>query len=179
MLNNVTLVGRLTKDVDLRYTANGKAVGNFTLAVNRAFKDANGETQADFIPVVVWGKPAENTANYMKKGSMVGVVGRIQTRHYDNNDGQRVYVTEVVTNEVSFLESRNSNQGGQSQGGNQQAPQQGGYQQQPQGGQAPQQNQQQAPQQQGNYQQQQGNYQQQGGQQNMQPIDISDDDLPF
>ena len=153
MMNNVSLVGRLTKDVDLRYTASGKAVGNFTLAVNRSFKDANGETQADFIPIVVWGKTAENTANFMKKGSQVGVSGgRIQTRHYDNDSGQRVYVTEVIANEVAFLETRNSQ--GQQQGGQQQAPQQ-----------------------QQNYQQQAP--QQQGGQQNMQPIDISDDDLPF
>lgn len=108
MINAVTLVGRLTKDVDLRYTQSGKAVGNFTLAVNRPFKNAQGEQEADFINCTSWGKQAENLANYMKKGSQVGIVGRIQTRSYENNDGKRVFVTEVVADQVSFLESKSN-----------------------------------------------------------------------
>lgn len=110
MINNVTLVGRLTRDVDLRYTPNGKAVANFGLAVNRTFKNANGEYDADFINCQAWGKTAENLANYMKKGNQIGLTGRIQTRNYENNQGQRVYVTEVVADNVQFLESRGSNQ---------------------------------------------------------------------
>lgn len=110
MINNVTLVGRLTRDVDLRYTQNGKAVANFGLAVNRPFKNANGEYEADFINCQSWGKQAENLANYMKKGNQIGVVGRIQTRNYENNEGKRVYVTEVVAEQVVFLESRKSHQ---------------------------------------------------------------------
>ena len=110
MINNVTLVGRLTRDVDLRYTQNGKAVASFGLAVNRPFKNANGEYDADFINCQAWGKQAENLANYMKKGNQIGVVGRIQTRNYENNEGKRVYVTEVVAEQVVFLESRKSHQ---------------------------------------------------------------------
>lgn len=105
-MNNVTLVGRLTRDVDLRYTPNGKAVANFNLAVNRPFKNQNGENEADFINCQTWGKQAENLANYMKKGNQIGVVGRIQTRNYENNEGKRVYVTEVVADSIQFLESR-------------------------------------------------------------------------
>lgn len=110
MINSVTLVGRLTKDVDLRYTQQGKAAGNFTLAVNRPFKNANGEQEADFINCTAWGKQAENLANYMKKGSQVGVTGRLQTRNYENNEGRRVYVTEVVADQVAFLESKKRDQ---------------------------------------------------------------------
>lgn len=110
MINNVTLVGRLTKDVDLRFTQNGKAVASGTLAVNRPFKNANGETEADFINIVIWGKPAENTANYTNKGSLIGVTGRIQTRNYENNQGQRVYVTEVGCDSVQFLEPKKQEQ---------------------------------------------------------------------
>src|SRR5690625_757288 len=106
MINNVTLVGRLTRDVDLRYTPNGKAVANFGLAVNRPFKNSNGENEADFINCQAWGKTAENLANYMKKGSQIGVVGRIQTRSYENNEGRTIYVTEVVTENIQFLESK-------------------------------------------------------------------------
>lgn len=106
MINNVTIVGRLTKDVDLRFTSNGKAVANGTLAVNRPFKNANGETEADFINIVIWGKQAENTANYTSKGSLIGVTGRIQTRNYENNEGKRVYVTEVVAESVQFLDTK-------------------------------------------------------------------------
>lgn len=107
MINTVTLVGRMTKDCDLKYTGNsGKAVGNFTLAVNRPFKNAQGENEADFINCTVWGKSAENLANFMRKGSQVGVIGRIQTRNFEGQDGKRVFVTEVVADQVAFLESK-------------------------------------------------------------------------
>jgi single-strand DNA-binding protein len=115
MINNVTLVGRLTKEVDLRFTQNGKAVASGTLAVNRPFKNANGETEADFINIVIWGKPAENTANYTNKGSLIGVTGRIQTRNYENNEGKRVYVTEVVANSVQFLDTKKKEESQQQQ----------------------------------------------------------------
>jgi single-strand DNA-binding protein len=105
MLNRVVLVGRLTKDPELRYTPNGKAVASFTVAVNRPFK-TNGNQEADFINAVIWGKPAESLANYQKKGSLIGVDGRIQTRSFDGQDGKRVFVTEVVADSVQFLESK-------------------------------------------------------------------------
>ena len=114
MLNNLSLVGRLTKDVDLRYTPSNVAVATFTLAVNRTFKNENGEREADFINCVMWRQQAENLANWAKKGALIGVTGRIQTRSYDNQQGQRVYVTEVVAEQFQLLESRNSQ--GQSQG---------------------------------------------------------------
>lgn len=107
MLNRSILVGRLTKDPDLRYTPSGVAVATFTLAVNRNYKNANGEQETDFINIVVWRKPAENVANYVKKGSLVGIDGRIQTRYYDGQDGKRVYITEVVAESVQFLETKN------------------------------------------------------------------------
>src|SRR5690606_26501612 len=107
MINTVTLVGRLTKDPELRYTQTGKGVATFTLAVTRPFKNQNGDYEADFINCQTWGKAAENLANYMRKGNKVGVVGRIQTRYYENNQGQKVYVTEVVAEQVTFLESKN------------------------------------------------------------------------
>ncbi|HLR42897.1 MAG TPA: single-stranded DNA-binding protein [Pseudogracilibacillus sp.] len=109
-MNRSVIVGRLTKDVDLRYTQNGKAVGNFTLAVNRPFRNQQtNDYDADFINCVAWGKQAENLAQYMKKGSQVGVDGRIQTRTYDDRDGKTVYVTEVVADNIQFLESKKSN----------------------------------------------------------------------
>lgn len=111
MINNTTLVGRLTKDVDLRYTSNGTATGTFTLAVNRPFKNANGEQEADFIQCVIWRKNAENFANFTRKGSLVGITGRIQTRTYDNKEGQRVYVTEVVADNFALLESKKDGAG--------------------------------------------------------------------
>ena len=114
-MNRTVLVGRLTKDPDLRYTANGTAVAQFTLAVNRTFTNQQGEREADFINIVVWKKAAENAANYLKKGSLAGVDGRIQTRNYDGQDGKRVYVTEVVADSVQFLEPKNQNTGGQGQ----------------------------------------------------------------
>jgi single-strand DNA-binding protein len=106
MINNVTLVGRLTKDPDLRYTSNGTGVASFTLAVNRNFTNQTGEREADFINCVIWRKPAETLAKYARKGTLLGVTGRIQTRSYDNQQGQRVYVTEVVADNFQLLESR-------------------------------------------------------------------------
>ena len=106
MINNITLVGRLTKDSDLRYTSDGTATATFSLAVNRPFKSANGEREADFINCVIWRKNAENFANLTRKGSLVGITGRIQTRNYENKEGQRVYVTEVVAENFALLESK-------------------------------------------------------------------------
>jgi single-strand DNA-binding protein len=111
MMNRVVLVGRLTKDPELRYTPNGVPVATFTLAVNRAFSNQQGEREADFINCVVWRRPAENVANFLKKGSLAGVDGRIQTRNYEGQDGKRVYVTEVVAESVQFLEPKNSSGG--------------------------------------------------------------------
>ncbi|HFL1025781.1 TPA: single-stranded DNA-binding protein [Listeria monocytogenes] len=119
MMNRVVLVGRLTKDPDLRYTPAGAAVATFTLAVNRPFKNAQGEQEADFINCVVWRKPAENVANFLKKGSMAGVDGRVQTRNYEGNDGKRVYVTEIVAESVQFLESKQNGAGGSTSNNNQ------------------------------------------------------------
>ena len=106
MINNVVLTGRLTKDVDLRYTPTGVAVGSFNLAVERQFKDQNGEKASDFVNCIIWRKSAENFANFTRKGSLVGIQGRIQTRNYENQQGQRVYVTEVVVENFTLLESR-------------------------------------------------------------------------
>lgn len=106
MINNVTLVGRLTKDPDLRYTSGGKGVATFTLAINRNFTNQAGEREADFIQCVIWRKPAEILANYARKGTLLGVTGRIQTRSYDNQQGQRVYVTEVLADSFQLLESK-------------------------------------------------------------------------
>lgn len=113
MINNVTLVGRLTKDVELKYTPANQAVAQFTLAVNRTFKNANGEREADFINCVIWRQSAENFANFVKKGALVGITGRIQTRNYENAQGQRVYITEVIAENFQMLESRNQQQGQQ------------------------------------------------------------------
>ncbi|HEP1437513.1 single-stranded DNA-binding protein ssb [Streptococcus pyogenes] len=114
MINNVVLVGRMTKDAELRYTASQVAVATFTLAVNRRFKEQNGEREADFINCVIWRQSAENLANWAKKGTLIGITGRIQTRNYENQQGQRVYVTEVVAESFQVLESRNQQQSGQS-----------------------------------------------------------------
>ena len=105
-MNKVVLVGRLTKDPELRYTQSNIAAATFTLAVNRNYKNANGGYDADFIPVVVWRGLAEMLSKRLKKGSRVCISGRIQTRSYDGNDGQKRYVTEVVANEVFFAESK-------------------------------------------------------------------------
>ena len=116
MINNVVLVGRLTKDPDLKYTGNGTAVATFTLAVNRNFTNQSGEREADFINCVIWRKPAETLANYAKKGVLIGVTGRIQTRSYDNQQGQRVYVTEVVADNFQLLESKKADSSQNTQG---------------------------------------------------------------
>lgn len=110
MMNRTILVGRLVKDPDLRYTPNGAAVATFTLAVNRTFKQEGGP-DADFINIVVWNKAAENVSNFLKKGSLAGVDGRIQTRNYEGQDGKRVYVTEIVAESVQFLDSKPRNEG--------------------------------------------------------------------
>lgn len=166
MINNVTLVGRLTKDIDLKYTQTGNAVGSFTLAVNRTFSNANGEKEADFINCVVWRKTAENMANYTKKGSLIGIVGRIQTRNYDNDAGQRVYVTEVVAESVQYLETKKDGQQGNYQQNNYQQ-NNGNYNNQNN---------------QGNYNNNQNNFSNSNnynGGFGDGSIDISDDDLPF
>ena len=106
MINRVVLVGRLTRDPDLRYTNSGTSVASFTVAVDRNFTNQQGNREADFINCVVWGKSAENFANFTHKGSLVGIEGRIQTRSYENQQGNRVYVTEVVTENFSLLESK-------------------------------------------------------------------------
>ena len=109
-MNNVNLVGRLTKDVELKYTGSQTAVATGTLAVNRQFKSANGEKETDFINIVAWRKTAEILSNYASKGSQIGITGRIQTRNYEGNDGKRVYVTEVVAESINLLDSRSSNE---------------------------------------------------------------------
>ncbi|MEB5793325.1 single-stranded DNA-binding protein [Staphylococcus hominis] len=110
MINRVILVGRLTKDPEYRQTPNGVSVATFTLAVNRPFTNSQGEREADFINVVVFRRQAENVNNYLSKGSLAGVDGRIQSRNYENNEGRRVFVTEVVADNVQFLEPKNNNQ---------------------------------------------------------------------
>lgn len=103
-LNQVTLVGRLTKDIELKYTNSGKAVTRFTLAVNRNYKNKQGEYDADFIVCQAWSKTAEFLSNHGSKGGRLGVVGRIQTRNYEDQNGNRVYVTEVVTDQVDMID---------------------------------------------------------------------------
>lgn len=108
MLNRVILIGRLTKDPELRYTPSGVAVTQFTLACDRPFTGQGGEREADFIPIVTWRQLAETCANYLRKGRLTAVEGRIQVRNYENNEGRRVYVTEVIADNVRFLESANA-----------------------------------------------------------------------
>jgi single-strand DNA-binding protein len=105
MINRVVLVGRLTKDPELRYSPQGTAICTFTLAVNRQFSNNEGKREADFINIVAWRQLAELCSNYLKKGSQAGLEGRLQTRSYDNKEGKRVYVTEVVADNVQFLSS--------------------------------------------------------------------------
>lgn len=107
-MNKVVLIGRLTRDPELRYTGSNTAVATFSLAVNRNFTNQQGEREADFINIVVWRKQAENVKNYLSQGSQVAIEGRIQTRSYDDNNGQKRYVTEVVADNVEFLSSKNS-----------------------------------------------------------------------
>lgn len=110
MINRAVLVGRLTKDPEFRTTPNGVNVATFTLAVNRTFTNANGEREADFINVVVYRKQADNVNNYLSKGQLAGVDGRIQSRSYENQEGRRIFVTEIVADSVQFLEPKNNNQ---------------------------------------------------------------------
>ena len=140
MINNVVLVGRLTRDPELRYTPSNVAVATFSLAVNRNFKNQAGDREADFISCIMWRQQAENFANWLKKGALVGITGRIQTRSYDNQQGQRVYVTEVVAENFQLMEFKKD--------GNQQTVD--------------------------NHDQQAPNFAR-----NSNPMDISDDDLPF
>lgn len=108
MINNVVLVGRLTRDPELRYTPSNVAVATFSLAVNRNFKNQAGDYEADFISCIMWRQQAENFANWLKKGALVGITGHIQTRSYDNQQGQRVYVTEVVAESFQLLEKKDN-----------------------------------------------------------------------
>lgn len=146
MINNVVLVGRMTRDAELRYTPQNQAVATFTLAVNRNFKNQSGEREADFINVVIWRQQAENLANWAKKGALIGITGRIQTRNYDNQQGQRVYVTEVVADGFQLLESRATREGQSSGSSSNQTP---------------------------NFSRDESPFG------NSNPMDISDDDLPF
>lgn len=116
MINSVTLVGRMAGDAELKYVNESMAVATFRLAVNRNFKGQDGKREADFINCVIWRQQAENLANWAKKGALIGITGRIQTRSYENQQGQRVYVTEVVADSFQLLESRKDREGGQSQG---------------------------------------------------------------
>ena len=188
MINRVVLVGRLTKDPELRYTPSGVPMARFTIAVNRAFSNQQGEKEADFIGCIAWRKQAENLANFMKKGSLIGVEGRIQTGSYEGQGGKRVYATDVVADAVQFLEPRgggNTQQGmpntqytgGQNFGGGQPTynnpPQQqfGGAPKQESGYQQPVQ----PPQNQQNYtRMDEDPFANSKG-----PIEVSEDDLPF
>lgn len=164
MLNRVILIGRLTKDPELRYTPSGVAVTQFTLAVDRPFTGKGGEREADFIPVVTWRQLAETCANYLRKGRLTAVEGRIQVRNYENNEGKRVYVTEVIADNVRFLESNRETSGG---GGNREESSFNGGSNSNSGG--------------GN--RGNNNYSRNNNQDPFsdegKPIDISDDDLPF
>ena len=168
-MNTVQLVGRLTRDVELKFTASGTATGSFNLAVNRNFTNQQGEREADFINCVIWRKAAENLANWTRKGSLIAIDGRLQTRSYENRNGQKVYVTEVVVNNFDLLESKETT--------NNRAAQQ--YSQQQQGqGQAQSYNQ-------GNYNTQGHNSMQEsfGSDASFMneghPIDVSEDDFPL
>ena len=167
MINNVVLVGRTTKDPELRYTPQNQAVATFSLAVNRQFKNAKGEREADFINCVIWRQQAENLVNWAKKGALIGITGRIQTRSYENQQGQRVYVTEVVAENFQMLESRAAREGSNATQGNTSGAfgNDSGY-AGPYGEQAPQQ---QGP----NFARDNGPYG------NANPMDITDDMLPF
>ena len=168
MINRAVLTGRITRDPELRYTQNGTAIVQFTLAVDRQFRNQGGEREADFINCVIWRKSAENFANFTHKGSKIGVDGRIQTRSYENQQGNRVYVTEVIVDSFALLDSlQDSQQGSAPQ--NQNNSSQNGFNNN-----------------QGNYTQQQNNGSQ--GYQNQnngysnnddQNINIADDQLPF
>lgn len=174
-MNNVQLLGRLTKDVDVRQANGGITVARFTIAVNRSFKNTQGEREADFISCVAFRQTAELIARYFHKGSLIAVDGRIQTGSYDNQQGQKVYTTDVVVNNFYFTESRSSQNNGGYQSND------GGF----QGNNSYQSN---------NFNQNQNQYQNQSGfsfnndfNQNTNPfagfgdgpVDITEDDLPF
>ena len=185
-MNTVQLVGRLTKEVDLKFTSSGTAVGSFTIAVNRSFTNQQGDREADFINCVIWRKAAENLASFTRKGSQIGIEGRIQTRNYENQQGQRVYVTEVVVNNFHLLEPRSVTE--QRPAGESNAPSSGGYSnnynnqnsyQNQSNFQNTQSNQRKAPQNNFSFNQ---DFNQQSSSPFMEdgrPIDISEDDLPF
>ena len=124
MINQVALTGRLTRDIEVKYTQNGTAVASFTLAVDRNFTNADGEREVDFINCVIWRKSAENLAKYTHKGSLIGVQGRLQVRSYDNRDDQHVSTTEAVIDNFAFLQSRNQQDSHQSPQEQHNAPQQ-------------------------------------------------------
>lgn len=180
MINRVVLVGRLTKDPELRYTPSGVPMTRFTIAVNRTFTNQQGEREADFISCVAWRKQAENLANFMKKGNLIGIEGRIQTGSYEGQDGKRVYTTDVVVDSVQFLEPRSA--GTTPQYGTQQYGNQPAYSGQPYSGYSNQDNM-------GQYQPNQPIPNQPGyttsidddilGENNKGKIDLSEDDLPF
>ena len=113
MLNKVVLIGRIVKDLDLKHTQKGTATATFTIAIDRRFKSQSGEKETDFINCVIWDKQAENASKYVGKGSQVGVVGRIQTRSYEAKDGHKVYVTEVVVEEIEFMGGGKTERGSQ------------------------------------------------------------------
>lgn len=177
MINSTALTGRLTRDIDLRYTQSGVACAQFSLAVDRQFTNAQGQRETDFIGCVIWRKSAENFARFVHKGSLVGVEGHIQTRHYTANDGHEVYVTDIVVDNFALLEPKSANNGAQ----NGQQPtygQSNQAQQQPLQA-APQQAQQQ-PQSQQPQQSAYGNpYSQSAPFQGQGQVDVKDDDLPF
>jgi len=153
VLNRVVLIGRLTRDPELRYTASGVAVARFTLAVNRNYKNQQGEREADFINITAWRGLGENCANYTRKGSLVGLEGRLQVKSYENQEGRTVWTTEVVADDVRFLESKNNSTNDNNSGDSNR-----GY------------NQNQSKKQ----MQEQDPFESVG-----KPIDLSDDDLPF
>lgn len=155
-MNTTQLIGRLTKDIELRQISSGTEVTQFTLAVSRDFKDKDGNRGADFIQCVAWKKTAELLEQYTHKGSRIGVIGHIQTRNYENQKGERVYVTEVVIDRMEFLDTKAESEQGQRNGY-----QNGGY----QGGRK--------------QPQQPASDPFAGAPANKAPIDITDDDLPF
>lgn len=167
MLNRAILTGRLTRDPELRYTTSGTAVVQATIAVDRQFKNQQGEREVDFINLVIWRKAAENFANFTHKGSLVGIDGRIQTRTYENKQGQRVYVTEINVDSFSLLEPRQENNQQPNNNYSSQAPSNNTRNATPN---SPQQNQNA----QSNYGNQNNDFGNDG-----QSIDLADDELPF
>lgn len=170
MINRVVLVGRLTRDPELKYTTNNVAVASFTLAVNRQFTNSQGEREADFINCVIWRKAAENFANFTNKGSLVGIDGRIQTRNYENQQGNRVYVTEVVVDNFSLLESRSESEKRNSDNGSSNNAN---------SNKAPSYNQSNNSNNNNNQSKNSSNNMSDPFADNSKPVDISDDDLPF